>query len=130
MQLTTLFSVATAALASTAAALPAAKNTQANSAVANLDAVKGSGANQVRTPIQIPFGKLTTFDLQITGLEITGVTVNVEGEQAPDSSRVRCRRYRDQYAIKLGSAEFKQGSVSGVSADPADFGWVLCWITD
>ncbi|KAF5005415.1 hypothetical protein FDECE_8136 [Fusarium decemcellulare] len=131
MHFATIFAAATAALASTASALPAAKGAQQAKAVANVLVIDGTDTRtQTKTPVEIPFGKLTHFDKRVTSLELTGVTVKVEGSQAPDISRVRCRRYRDEYGLKLGSWEFKKGYNADISTTGVDFGWVLCWITD
>jgi hypothetical protein len=126
MHFTTIFVAAAAALASTASAAPAARDT--SSAVANVVAVNGFGSSQSKTPVKIPFGKLTHYDLSITGLQLKSVTVNVPGATAPDVNKITCQMYKDQYGIQPGSAEFTKAKEALIATNAVQFGWVLCYV--
>ncbi|KAF4969764.1 hypothetical protein FSARC_3068 [Fusarium sarcochroum] len=127
-----------AAFASVAAAVPATKAPPApkmapdnNLAVVVVGAIKGSGFEQSTTPVRVPFGRLTHFDkLPITSLEIRGVMVSGNDLPVPKDEKVRCRRYKDQYGLQLGSAEFKKGKQADISTNSVDFGWVLCRVEE
>ncbi|KAK7413387.1 hypothetical protein QQX98_007764 [Neonectria punicea] len=130
MHFTTIIATLAATLASTATALPA-QNTQrdAGVAAANVLAVNNpiSGSHS-STPVKIPFGKLTHFDLSITELQLKGVTVTVPGATAPDASKVTCQRYKDQYGVQPGSTAFTKGHDALISTNTVEFGWVLCYV--
>ncbi|KAH6949252.1 hypothetical protein FAVG1_11323 [Fusarium avenaceum] len=123
-----------AAIASTAAATPAGKPAPVakvapdnNLAVVVIGAIKGFGYEQSTTPLRVPFGKLTHFKkLQINSLEFRGVMVSGEGLPVPKDDKVRCRMYKDQYGLQLGSLEFKKGEPAVISTNVREFGWVLC----
>jgi hypothetical protein len=127
-----------AAIASTAAASPAGKPAPVakvapdnNLAVVVVGAIHGFGLEQTTTSVRIPFGKLTHFDkLPITSLEVRGVMVSGDGLPVPDDKKVRCRRYKDQYGLQLGSLEFKKGKEALISTNSVDFGWVLCRVEE
>ncbi|KAH6871652.1 hypothetical protein B0T10DRAFT_522935 [Thelonectria olida] len=126
MHFTTIFAAAAAAIASTATALPSTRDY--NAAVANVVALKGFGNSQTKTDVKIPFGKLTHFDLSITGLQLKSVTVNVPGTAAPDVNKITCQMYKDQYGIQPGSAEFTKAKEALISTNDVSFGWVLCYV--
>ncbi|KAM0546631.1 hypothetical protein ACHAPJ_010769 [Fusarium lateritium] len=127
-----------AAFASVAAAVPATKVPPTpkmapdnNLAVVVVGAIKGSGFEQSTTPVRVPFGRLTHFDkLPITSLEVRGVMVSGNDLPVPKDEKVRCRRYKDQYGLQLGSTEFKKGKQADISTNSVDFGWVLCRVEE
>ncbi|KAM5353735.1 hypothetical protein ACJ41O_000385 [Fusarium nematophilum] len=112
-----------AGLASTAAALP---NTPRDTvtAVANVYAVN----NSTKEPVEIPFGRLTHFDLSITELQLYDVTIDILGIPPPGVDAVTCQMYKDVYGIRPGSAEFTKDEPALISTNPVDFGWVLCYV--
>ncbi|KPM38336.1 hypothetical protein AK830_g8229 [Neonectria ditissima] len=130
MHFTTLIATLAATLASTATALPAQNTERATTgAFANVIAVNNpiSGSHS-STPVKIPFGKLTHFDLSITGLQLKSITIDVPGVTAPDASEVTCQRYQDQYGVQRGSAAFTKAKEALISTNTVEFGWVLCYV--
>ncbi|KAF7556741.1 hypothetical protein G7Z17_g1254 [Cylindrodendrum hubeiense] len=127
MHFTTVIATATAALASTAMALPSPKRAE-GSAVANLIAVNGFGDDKDEAPITVPFGTLTHYDYQVTGLQLKSVTVDVPWGVVPDVSDITCQMYRDQYGVQPGSAKFTSSQDASLSTNPVEFGWVLCYV--
>ncbi|KAH7230036.1 hypothetical protein BKA59DRAFT_521012 [Fusarium tricinctum] len=120
MHFTTITTII-AAIASTAAATPAGKPAP----VAKV--APDNNLAQTTTPLRVPFGKLTHFEkLQINSLEFRGVMVSGEGLPVPKDDKVRCRMYKDQYGLQLGSLEFKKGEPAVISTNVREFGWVLC----
>ncbi|KAF4974572.1 hypothetical protein FZEAL_8544 [Fusarium zealandicum] len=126
MHLINIFAAATAALATTAAALPSAQK-DGNVAFANVVATKGFSKNQTKTPVKIPFGKLTHYNLSIIDLQLKSVTVNVLGT-APSVDQVVCQMYKDEFATQPGSAKFTKANEALISINNVDFGWVLCYV--
>ncbi|KAM0283680.1 hypothetical protein ACHAO9_009608 [Fusarium lateritium] len=133
MHFTTITTIIAAITATTAASpvgkpAPVAKVAPDNNlAVVVIGAIKGSGYEQTTTSVRVPFGKLTHFDkLPVTSLEVRGVMVSGDGLPLPKDDKVRCRRYKDQYGLQLGSLEFKKGKQADISTNVVDFGWVLC----
>ena len=127
-----------AAIASAASASPASKPAPvakvapgSNLAVVVVGAISGWGYEQSTTPVRVPFGKLTHFDkLPISSLEVRGVMVSGDGLPVPKDDKVRCRRYKDQYGLQVGSLEFKKGNPALISTNSVDFGWVLCRVEE
>ncbi|KAL9568745.1 hypothetical protein ACKAV7_007059 [Fusarium commune] len=133
MHFTSITTIITAILAYTASAAPAPAKTAAdnNLAVVVIGAIRGFGAEQTTTPVRVPFGKLTHFEhLPVTSLAVRGVMVSGDGLPVPDISKVRCRRYKDQYGLQLGSVEFKKGKNADISTNDVDFAWVLCRVEE
>ncbi|KAK7419636.1 hypothetical protein QQX98_003227 [Neonectria punicea] len=127
MHFTTIITTLAATLASTATALPTERD--ANVAVVNVIAVnKPISGSHSSTPVKIPFGKLTHFDLSITGLQLKSVTVHAPGVTAPDVSEVTCQMYKDQYGVQPGSAAFTKAQEALISTNSVEFGWVLCYV--
>ncbi|KAJ4013240.1 hypothetical protein NW752_007535 [Fusarium irregulare] len=131
MHFTTIITMI-AAIASAASASPAKKPApDSNLAVVVVGAISGWGYEQSTTPVRVPFGKLTHFDkLPISSLEVRGVMVSGDGLPVPKDDRVRCRRYKDQYGLQVGSLEFKKGNPALISTNSVDFGWVLCRVEE
>ena len=125
-----IFSAAATIFASAASASPVAIRDSAPSAVVNLIAVNKpvSGEHSTKA-IKVPFGKLTHFDVPITGFQVQGVTVaNIPGSPKVDESKVVCRRYKDEYGVSPGSALFTKKNEALISTNTVEFGHVLCWI--
>lgn len=121
---------AAAALLAPAATLAqplAARN--GNGAYANVLALRHPvSGDKSETPVNIPLGQLTTFDLAITGFQLQGVTVTVPDEPELDAAEVTCQRYKDAYGVQPGSAAFTTSVNASVSTNTVDFGWVLCYV--
>ncbi|KAH7131322.1 hypothetical protein EDB81DRAFT_808364 [Dactylonectria macrodidyma] len=127
MHFTAIIATVAAALASAATALPTERD--ANVAVANVIAInKPLDGSHSSTAVKIPFGKLTHFELPITGLKLKGVTVTVPGAVAPDASKVTCQMYKDKYGVQPGSAAFNKAHEALISTNTVQFGWVLCYV--
>ena len=127
----TIFTAATALFTSAAVASPISARNGPH-AVANIIAVNEpvSGEHS-RLSIDIPFGKLTTFDIPITGFELSKVTVNnipFPGDNKVNVDNVECRRYKDPTGTQTGSSAFTKKEPALISTNTVDFGWVLCWV--
>ncbi|KAF4978471.1 hypothetical protein FZEAL_5157 [Fusarium zealandicum] len=122
----TTYLTAAASFALTATAIPTSENMPRDSdvAVANIYAING----QTKKPLEIPFGKLTHFDLSITELQLYDVTIDIVGIPPPGVGAVTCQMYKDSDGIRPGSAEFTKDNPALISTNPVDFGWVLCYV--
>jgi len=127
-----------AVIASAASASPAKKPApvakvapDSTLAVVVVGAINGWGYESSTTPVRVPFGKLTHFDkLPISSLEVRGVMVIGDGLPVPKDDKVRCRRYKDQYGLQIGSLEFKKGNPAHISTGSVEFAWVLCRVEE
>lgn len=113
----------TTIFASVAAAQPTVR--QAPEAYANLLVVNSVDHSQ--QPVRIPLAQLTTLDYDITKLELESLSVNVPDIPAPNVEDIVCQRYKDQYGVQFGSAEFTKGQPALIATNPVEFGWVLCY---
>lgn len=104
-----------------------------NGAYANIMAINhpisSSGGESESTPLNIPLGQLTHFEnLEVTTLQLLGVTVSVPDLPELDESKVTCQRYNDAYGVQPGSAPFNTAVNASLSTNPIEFGWVLCYV--
>ncbi|CAI4212747.1 unnamed protein product [Parascedosporium putredinis] len=114
MRFDALLTAAAAALASGTAAHPSYSNPRGNCPPG--------------VPVQVPLSTLTHVELTITGLQLTGVTVDIPDITPPSDTDVTCQMYKDEYGVQPGSAEFFKGHDAHISTNPVQFGWVLCYV--
>ncbi|KAF4973186.1 hypothetical protein FSARC_438 [Fusarium sarcochroum] len=121
MHFTTIFTAAVATLASAATAAP---NNFATASVFAINKVKNTYKS-----VDVPFGKLTHIDYQITGLELRGVSFLLPDGQKIDPNKVTCQMYKDQLGTQPGSAAFTKKTPASISLlNPVEFGYVLCYV--
>ncbi|KAF5682003.1 hypothetical protein FDENT_7855 [Fusarium denticulatum] len=123
MHFTTILTTAVATLASTAAAAPKTENFATASVYAfNRD-------QNTHKFVDVPFGKLTHIDYQITDLELRGVQFLLPDGEKIDPEKVTCQMYKDSLGTQPGSAAFTKKTPAHISLfNPVQFGWVLCYV--
>jgi hypothetical protein len=132
MHFSTLFT-AVAALASTAAALPAAESIDKrtmipNQVSVNVVIVDGLIPGQTTKDVVVPLGKLTNFeDVNFTELRIKSIN-KVAPVPAPDMNSIICQRYRDEYGAQAGSPPFTKNKPALVDTNSIKLGWILCYV--
>ncbi|KAH6894743.1 hypothetical protein B0T10DRAFT_481036 [Thelonectria olida] len=132
MHFATVFT-AVAALASTAAALPAAESIDKrtmipNQVSVNVVIVNGMVPGQTTQDVVVPLGKLTNFeDVNFTELRIKSLN-KVAPVPAPDINKVICQRYRDEYGAQPGSEPFTKKNPTLVDTNSIKLGWILCYV--
>ncbi|KAF4981742.1 hypothetical protein FZEAL_2544 [Fusarium zealandicum] len=130
MHFTTLITTI-AALASTAAALPAENDPRAakSAEVKIMTYNKPMDGKHSKTPISVPLGKLTTVpNVQITEMSVAGIVSNVPGIKTPDLQEISCQRFNDEYGLQRGSARFALFNNALVSTNSVSLGWILCYV--
>ncbi|KAK2674607.1 hypothetical protein RAB80_009591 [Fusarium oxysporum f. sp. vasinfectum] len=79
--------------------------------------------------VDVPFGKLTHIDYQITDLELRGVQFLLPDGEKIDPDKVTCQMYKDSLGTQPGSAAFTKQTPAHISLfNPVQFGWVLCYV--
>ncbi|ENH67366.1 hypothetical protein FOC1_g10007144 [Fusarium oxysporum f. sp. cubense race 1] len=123
MHFTTILTIAVATLASTATAAPKTETFATASVYAfNRD-------QNTHKFVDVPFGKLTHIDYQITDLELRGVQFLLPDGEKIDLDKVTCQMYKDSLGTQPGSAAFTKQTPAHISLfNPVQFGWVLCYV--
>ncbi|KAF5652011.1 hypothetical protein F25303_3731 [Fusarium sp. NRRL 25303] len=123
MHFITILTTAVATLASTATAAPKTETFATASVYAfNRD-------QNTHKFVDVPFGKLTHIDYQITDLELRGVQFLLPDGEKIDPDKVTCQMYKDSLGTQPGSAAFTKKTPAHISLfNPVQFGWVLCYV--
>ncbi|KAI1064340.1 hypothetical protein LB506_007631 [Fusarium annulatum] len=123
MRFITTLTTAVATLASTATAAPKTETFATASVYAfNRD-------QSTHKFVDVPFGKLTHIDYQITDLELRGVQFLLPDGTKIDPDKVTCQMYKDNLGTQPGSAAFTKKTPAHISLfNPVQFGWVLCYV--
>lgn len=124
MYFTAIVTGAAALFASAASAQPTAR--QAPVAYANI--MVYNSADHSQQPIQIPLGQLTNANYHVTKLSLISLSVHIPDIPSPDVKDVVCQRYKDQYGVQPGSAQFSYDNPALIATNPVDFGYVLCYV--
>ncbi|EWZ32418.1 hypothetical protein IWW34DRAFT_738701 [Fusarium oxysporum f. sp. albedinis] len=123
MHFATILITAVATLASTATAAPKTE-TFATASVYAFNRDKNT-----HKFVDVPFGKLTHIDYQITDLELRGVQFLLPDGEKIDPDKVTCQMYKDSLGTQPGSAAFTKQTPAHISLfNPVQFGWVLCYV--
>ncbi|RGP74525.1 hypothetical protein FSPOR_1102 [Fusarium sporotrichioides] len=111
-------------LASAVTAAPVSDTYFANASVFAINKVEN-----VYKSVQVPLGKLTHMDYQLTSLELRGVGFLLPDGQKVDPQDITCQMYKDEFGTQPGSAAFNMETPAVVSLlNPVEFGWVLCYV--
>ncbi|CEI62264.1 hypothetical protein FVEN_g10244 [Fusarium venenatum] len=124
MHFASLFSTAIFALAGTAVAAPVSDTYFAKASVFAINKVENAYKS-----VQVPLGKLTHMEYQLTSLELRGVGFLLPDDQKVDPQDITCQMYKDEFGTQPGSAAFNMKTPAYVSLlNPVEFGWVLCYV--
>ncbi|KAL6916472.1 hypothetical protein ACHAPO_007524 [Fusarium lateritium] len=124
MHFTSLFSTAIFTLAATVAAAPVSGTYFAKASVFAINKVENAYKS-----VQVPLGKLTHMEYQLTSLELRGVGFLLPDDQKVDPQNITCQMYKDEFGTQPGSDAFNMKTPAHVSLlNPVEFGWVLCYV--
>ncbi|OBS25005.1 hypothetical protein FPOA_05541 [Fusarium poae] len=124
MYFTSLFTTAMFTLTATAAAAPVPDTYFAKASVFAINRVENAYKS-----VEVPLGKLTHMDYQLTSLELRGVGFLLPDGQNVDPQDITCQMYKDKFGTQPGSAAFNMETPAHVSLlNPVEFGWVLCYV--
>ncbi|KAI8960770.1 hypothetical protein F5Y11DRAFT_328739 [Daldinia sp. FL1419] len=121
--------IAAAALASSAAALP----TEPPYAKVNLVAINHPvSGERSGTRVTIDLATLSHREnLPITGFAIESISITAPtapNAPTPSVEDITCQRYQDQFGVSRGSAAFTSSKDALISTNSVDFGYVLCYV--